>query len=167
MESYESLQERKNQLENESKAITIKKHGSTPWRPGVQDQYKSESYSYDEYTDVSKAYKLKEQIAYVDHLMKTYGQRVKEQQAMEAALRESEIPKYSYEIAGKQEETKNPAIAARYDAQHRLHGMSKLKQTIAKVTGQQRKFKKLWLQAATDNKKTQEEVAMEINKMFR
>ena len=107
MESYESLQERKNQLESELEAITIKKHGSTPWKPGVQDQYHSESYSYDEYTDVSKAYKLKEQIAYVDHLMKTYGQRVKDQQAREAALRENGIPRYSYEVAGKQEETKN------------------------------------------------------------
>lgn len=167
MESYESLQERKRQLEKELESITIKQYGSTPWKPGVQDQYKSDSYSYNEYTDTNKAYRLKEQIEQVDRLMKSYGQRVMVQQAMEDSLRESEIPKYSYEVAGKQEETKNPAIAARYDAQHRLHGMSKLKQTIAKITGQQRKFKKLWLQASTDSKKTQEQVAIEINKMFR
>ena len=45
--------------------------------------------------------------------------------------------------------------------------MNKLKQTIMTLSGQKRKFKKLWIRAVTTNEKTQEQVALELNKMFR
>jgi hypothetical protein len=85
--------------------------------------------------------------------------------------KEHQTPLYNLDeknTLGRTSSSNNPAIQARYDAQQRLFGMSKFKQTIAKVTGQQRKFKKLWNRASdylNDNQK--QEVASELNKMFR
>lgn len=167
MESLESLKQRKKDLEYELERITIKKSGTTPWANGIQDQYESNSYSYNEYTDVSKAYKLIDEIKDLDRQIKTYGQRVKEQQEREEALREASIQKYEYEIAGEKKITENPALAARYNAQHRLFGMNKLQKTLASLSGQRKKFRKLWYKADTMNKKSQEEIANKLNKMFR
>lgn len=165
MESLDSLKTQLSNAKAELEKITIKKHGSVPWAPGVLDQYKSESYSYEEYTDVSKAYRLKDRIADLENQIKTYAQRA--QVEREKAIRDSQIPKYDYTSAGKTQTTTNPAIAARYNAQQRLFGMNKLKQTIMTLSGQKRKLQKLWIKANTTNKKTQEQVALELNKMFR
>lgn len=167
MESLESLKIQLQAAKDELKSITVKKHDSVAWQPGVTDQYKSDSYAYEEYTDVSKAYKLKDKIADLEHRINTYAQRASSERQKEQALRESKIPKYDYVSAGKTETTKNPAIAARYNAQQRLFGMNKLKQTVMSISGQKRKFQKLWIKANTTDKKTQEEVAYELNKMFR
>ena len=167
MESLDSLKTQLRDAKEELEKITIKKHGSVPWAPGVLDQHKSESYSYEEYTDVSKAYRLKARITDLENQIKTYAQRAQAEREREKAIRDSQIPKYDYISAGKTQTTRNPAIAARYNAQHRLFGMNKLKQTIMTLSGQKRKFKKLWIRAVTTDKKTQEQVAFELNKMFR
>lgn len=167
MESLKSLENRKRQLEYELESITLKKHGSTSWSPGVLDQHKSDSYSMDEYTDVSKAYRLKDEINHLNNLIETYAQRAKAERDREEFLIESQIPKYEYNAGGKKMETENPAIAARYDAQHRFFGKNKLQQTMLRITGQKKKFENLWAKANTTNVNTQEKVADELNRMFR
>lgn len=77
------------------------------------------------------------------------------------------IEKYEYTAGGETHFTHNKAIAARYDAQHRFFGMNKLQKSLATITGQKRKFKKLWYKAMSENKTTQEEVSEELNRMFR
>ena len=99
--------------------------------------------------------------------IKTYAQRAQAEREREQAIRDSQIPKYDYISAGKVQTSTNPAIAARYNAQQRLFGMNKLKRTIMILSGQKRKFKKLWVKANTTNEKTQEQVAFELNKIFR
>ena len=167
MENLDSLKAQLRDAKEELEKITIKKHGSIPWAPGVMDSHKSESYSYDEYIDINKAYKLKDRIADLENRIKTYAQRAQAEREREQTIRDSQIPKYDYISAGKTQISTNPAIAARYNAQHRFFGMNKLKQTIMTLSGQKRKFKKLWIKANTTNKKTQEQVAFELNKMFR
>ncbi len=167
MESLDNLKAQLRDAKEALEKITIKRYGSVPWAPGVLDQYKSESYSYETYTDVSKAYKLKDRITYLENQIKTYAQRAQAEREREKAIRDRQITKYEYTSAGKTETTTNPAIAARYNAQQRLFGMNKIKQTIMKLSGQKRKFEKLWYRAVTTNEKTQEQVANELNKMFR
>lgn len=167
MESLYSLEQKLNNAKKELQKITIKKYGDVPWAPGVLDQHKSESYSYDEYTDTRKAYALKEEIRKLQYLIDTYQERVQEERLRKQELIDSKIPKYEY-ISNKQKETTtNPAIAARYNAQQRLFGMSKLQKTIASITGQRKKFRKLWRKTITANQKNQEEIARELNKLFR
>ena len=72
---------------------------------------------------------------------------------------------YQYESAGKTYRTNNPAVAARYDAQHRYFQMSKLKQTLARA--QYKRFQKLWIKVDTPSKEEQEKIADEMNGMFR
>ncbi len=164
MESLESLKERKSQLERRLEKITTVKHGTTPWAPGVQDQYYTDSYSYEEYSNSDEAKDLKRQIDALKTQIETYAERAR---AEREAIIESQTPKYTYSSAGKEEVTKNPAMAARYNARERLYGMSKLRRTLMKVSGQKRKFEKLWLKAVTANKKEQEKVATDLDKMFR
>ena len=167
MQSLDYLKAQLRDAKEELEKITIKKHGSVAWAPGVTDQHKSDSYSYEEYTDVSKAYKLKDRIADLENQIENYAQIAQAEREREKAIRDSEIPRYEYTSAGKTQTSTNPAIAARYNAQQRLFGMNKLKQTIMTVSGQKRKFKKLWIKANTTNERTQEQVAFELNKMFR
>ena len=167
MEDLSYLRARLRDAEYELKKITIKKYGSVPWAPGVQDQFKSESYSYDQYTDVSKAYRLKALIEDLKHQIDTYPERARARREREEELRESQITKYKYTVGNKEEITTNPAIAARYNAQHRLFGMNKLQRAIKTLTGQKKKFEKLWHNADTIDEKTQEQVAAKLNKMFR
>ncbi len=47
----------------------------------------------------------------------------------------------------------------------RLYGMPKLKQSLA--FRQRQKFKKIWLKAIGSNKKTKEEVAEQLSRLFR
>lgn len=167
MESLYSLKAQLRDAEEELEKITIRKHGSVPWALGVMDQYKSESYSYKEYTDVSKAYRLKDKIADLENRINTYARRAQEEREREQAIIDSQRPKYDYTVAGKTQTSTNPAIAARYNAQQRFFGMNKLKQTMMRLSGQKRKFSKLWWKANMPDKKTQEQVAFELNKMFR
>ncbi len=167
MESLDSLKSQLRDAKEELEKITIKKHGSVAWSPGVLDQYNSNSYSYDEYTDVSKAYVLKDRIRDLEERIKTYAQRARAEREREEAYRESQIPKYSYESLGETKTSTNPAIAARYNAQKRLFGMSKFRRTVMNLTGQKKKFEKLWYKAITSDSKTQDKVADELNKMFR
>ena len=77
--------------------------------------------------------------------------------------------KYSYTAGTEQKKTNNHALAARYDAQHRFFGMSKTKQALAKMTGQWKKFNKLW-NKATDidlSPEEQEEIAGKLDSMFK
>ena len=74
---------------------------------------------------------------------------------------------YHYQAGGMTERTSNRAMAARYNAQHRFFGMSKLEQTLAKMNGKWAAFQKLWDQAATLDKEEQEEVAQKLDLMFR
>ena len=145
MESLDSLKAQLRDAKEELEKITIKKHGAVPWAPSVMDQHKSESYSYEEYTDVSKAYRLKDRIADLENQIKSYAQRAQAEREREQAIRDSQIRKFYYTSAGKTQASTNPAIAARYNAQQRLFGMNKLKQTMMKLSGQKRKFKKLWI----------------------
>lgn len=167
MESLESLKSELESARRELEKITIRTYGSTPWAPGVQDQYKSDSYSFDQYTDVKKAMQLKEKIMYLEHQINTYAQRAQAEKARKEALLDSQSPKHTYVAGGETKTTRNQAIAAAYDAQQRLFGMSKVKRAVATITGQKRKFNKLWHKANSVNKDTQEQVASELNKMFR
>ena len=164
MESLESLKERKSQLESRLEAITTVKQGTTPWAPGVQDQFHVDTYSYNEYSNEDEARKLRMQIRELNNQIEHYAERAREERE---AIIESQTPKYNYTAAGKEDVTKNPAIAARYNAQQRLYGMSKVKQTLMKITGQKRKFEKLWSKAGTMDKKQQERIANDLNNMFR
>ena len=167
MESLESLRTQLRIAKEELEKITVKKYGTTPWAQGVQDQYKSDSYSYDVYTDVPKANRLKYQIAELEDKINTYAQRAQRERESLEVIRESQIPEYQYTSDGKTHTTTNPAIAARYNAQQRLFGMSKLQRTVASISGQKRKFESLWSKAASQNVEIQEQVAEELNKMFR
>ena len=167
MESLDNLKAQLRDAKEALEKITIKRYESVPWAPGVLDQHKSESYSYETYTDVSKAYKLKDRITYLENQIKTYAQRAQAEREREKAIRDSQIPKYEYTSAGKTETTTNPAIAARYNAQQRLFGMNKIKQALMTLNGQKRKYLKLWGEANTPNKEIQAQVADELNKMFR
>lgn len=86
---------------------------------------------------------------------------------MEKNNKESQTKEYEYSSLGKIQTTTNSGNDARYDAQHRFFGVSKLNQTILTLSGQKRKFKRLWIKASNNNEKTQEQVAYELNKIFR
>lgn len=167
MESLESLKSRQRELEKELEKITINHYSTTPWAPGVQDQFKSESHAYQQYTDIDKARRLKNEIANLENQIRTYASRAQTERERQEALIDMQRPRYEYTAAGVTETTRNPALAARYEAQQRLYGMNKLQQTLMAITGQKRKFKKLWLKSASASTKTQEEVAEELNKLFR
>ncbi len=167
MESLSSLKERLSSAEEELRKITKSKRGAVPWAHGVQDQYETQMYSYEEYTDDKKASWLKREIKELREQIDTYAQRVAAEREREEIIKEGRIPKYKYSVAGKVEETKNPAIAARYDAQQRFFGMSKLRRAVSILNGQKKKFYKLWDKAQTANKEEQVKVATELNDMFR
>ena len=160
---YEELKTKLNNYEYELGTLTVTKHGTVPWNPGVQDQYKSDSYSYVEYINPSRASFLKSEIERIKGQIANIGPNERAQaHAIETARN-----KYEYEEDGKKYKTSNPALAAAYNAQKRLYGMGKIKRTIAKVTGKERKFKNLWNKTLSTDKAVQNEVAAELNGMFR
>lgn len=168
MESLRSLENRKRQAEYDLERLTIKKYGTKPWDPGVQDQYKSDSYSYNEYTDPKRAYELIEEIKKLERQIKDYAKDAQAERERQEIMRESKIPKYEYTTGGKKEVTESKALAARYNAQQRFFAMGKFKQTLSKINGQHRKFKKLWHKAAHQlSEQEQETVAKELNQLFR
>lgn len=99
--------------------------------------------------------------------METYGQRMQAERKQYEETIANRKPKYDYTVAGKKQQTTSPAIAARYDAQLRYFGMSKFRRVVARVTGQKRKFDKLWLQAGNKSIEKDQQVADELSKMFR
>ena len=167
MESLDSLKAQLRRAQDELDYITIRQGKTSPWAPGVYDSFESYSYTDVRYTDSSKAEMLKSKIARLQREIDTYALRAREERERAEAEGRFGTKKYSYIVDGKRETTKNPAIAARYGAQHRFFGMSKLQQTLAKLTGQKRKFDKLWFDADTPDVATQERVAAELNKLFR
>ncbi len=76
---------------------------------------------------------------------------------------------YGYVIADQVRTTHDKAFAARYNAQNRFYGMNKFQQAIAKLTGQYRKFSKLWDKSVSPDlsKEEKEQAANDLNKMFR
>ena len=83
----------------------------------------------------------------------------------------NEINIYYNKIKQRNDEYKHlnesPAIAARYEAQERLLHLSKEERQLAALNGEKERFHHLWLKANTVNEQTQQEVAEELNRMFR
>lgn len=82
------------------------------------------------------------------------------------------IYNYSYYAERDKAPVSNPYIEARNAAKDRLYGMGKLKRTLMTVTGQKKKFEKLWRQAsmAYTTPPTQEEgekIISQLDNMFR
>lgn len=168
MENYQELLQRRNQLEAELERISVKKHGSTPWTPGVQDQYRSDSYSYTEFTDKSKGMQLQRELAKVQEAINTYAQRARREREQEELAKQRASEKYSYSVGGEARKTSNPAMAARYDAQHRFFALNKVQKTIATITGQKKKWEELWKKTAdARSPEQQEEIAKQLDGMFR
>ncbi len=168
MESLESLRQTQKMLEKELDSLTVKKEESHKWGAGIQDQFDSSSYTYEEYLDPARAYAIKEELVRVKHQIQTYAQRATEERNVIEHNRERSIPKYEYSVSGEQRETQNPAMAARYNTRDRFYGRTKLQQTMAKVTGQKRKFETLWRKAAAaESLEEQQKIANQLNGMFR
>ena len=167
MESLASLKTELSNAKSELSSITIRKHGDVKWAPGDYDgRTGGPSYSYNEYTDPGRARILLAEIKKLEKEIETYPQRAAAERREKEAEEERRRNKYEYTSAGKVERTSNPAIAARYSAQQRLFGKNKVMQALYTITGQKRKFKKLWNQAGDFNK-NQEEIAGKLDKMFR
>lgn len=94
------------------------------------------------------------------------------QQEIREAKMERANPKpisrmYTYYQGTERQTTPDHALAARYNAQHRFFGMSKFKRTMSKLNGQHKKFNKLWTDAITVENDKKEEVAQQLDKLFR
>lgn len=74
MRSLSELKTELADLEYQLEKITIKKSGSSPWAPGVYDQHKSNSYSYNEYTDYALATQLQESINKIKYQIANYAE---------------------------------------------------------------------------------------------
>lgn len=130
--------------------------------------YNSSSISYEEY---------KQREEYIQNMEKERDDLYKEldkAKAMGVNTPSSPIPEPTYTSSdvsisnSTSYESDNIAIKARKEAQHRFFGMNKFQQTVAKITGKHKKFKKLWYKAADFLSEEQEkEVAEELGKMFR
>ncbi len=168
MESLESLQARKKELEKELSYLVVKKSGNQKWASGIQDQYDTKSYTYEEYLNPQKAYALKDEISKLDYEIKTYAQRARNQREAQEEIKQMHSQKYNYMSNGQMERTDNPAMAARYTTRDRFYNESKVKQAIAKLTGQKKKFEALWRKAGNvETIEEQQKIADELNKMFR
>ena len=89
------------------------------------------------------------------------------QAKMEKANPKPKDRMYTYYRGKERETTPDHALAARYNAQHRFFGMGKVKQTMAKLKGQKKKFDKLWTEAIVADPEKKEEVAQQLDKLFR
>ncbi len=155
-------------LEKELESLTIKKDESRKWASGIQDQFDSSSYSYEEYINPARAYAIKDELAKIKYQIQTYAQRAMEERNVAEFNKNMSTPKYEYQVSGELRESQNPAMAARYNTRDRFYGKSKLQQTVAKITGQKKKFETLWRKAAAvENLEEQQKIANELNGMFR
>ena len=168
MESLESLKQTQKMLEKELESLTIKKVESHKWGAGILDQFDSSSYSYEEYINPSRAYAIKDELAKIKYQIQTYAQRAMTERNTVEFNKDLSTRKYGYQVSGEFRESENPAMAARYNTKDRFYGKSKLQQTLAKVTGQKKKFETLWRKAAAaENLEEQQKIANELNGMFR
>ena len=161
MRSLPELQREKRYLEGELERITIRGTITTPWAPGVHDQFKVNEYSTVKYTDETKARELKNKISRLEDQIETYAQDARRER------QEKQTETYTYKTKDGIKKTNNPAEAARYNAQKRFFGMNKLQKVMAKITLQESKFHQLWTKALTANESEQEKIASELDRMFR
>ena len=127
------------------------------------ERYEKEIEDIMENGDYAKEYDNIQKLRDIIHHEKVQLEYIQRQER--SGSREKE---YSYESGWETHLTENPAIAARYDAQHRMFRMNKVKKIISTITGQKRKFKKLWRKAGlTTDKYEQEDLAEKMNKLFR
>lgn len=156
MESLESLEKRLKQTEKNLERITKNPNSNIP--------YTDDGYADDKYIDRFLAASLISTIESLKEQIDTYPNR----EEIERKQRESKNPTYEYTAGGEKETTNNPAMSARYDAQHRFFEMGKMRKAFTKINGQYKKFGKLWDQALeSDNEKEQQEIAQQLNKLFR
>lgn len=116
--------------------------------------------------------KIKELEKARDRLANSEGRRARMQQEMEEQRRHQEYldnAKYTYVTgSGKVEKTNNQALAARYGAQNRYFEMNKMKQAIAVLTGQRKKFHALWNKAlSAKSEEEEQQIAQELDNMFK
>ena len=76
----------------------------------------------------------------MENLIETYPQRAQAERQRQQDIIESRVPKYEYSFNGESKTTPYPALAARAEAQKRLFGMSKFKQTMMTITGQKKEI---------------------------
>ena len=117
MEILESLKNRKRQAEYELEIITIKKQNTKSSVSGAYNQQQLESHSSKEYTDISKAHLLMDEIESLENKIKTYTR--------DETKKENQIFKYTYMSNGQQFQTQSKAIVAKYNAENRFFGMNK------------------------------------------
>lgn len=163
MNEWNRLNSKLMDLENQLESITIRGEYTSPWAPGVTDQYKIDTYSTIQYTNPEKANKLKAEIRRIKDSIERYRANIQRQEAEKYENGE----KYYYKANGEMLETDNPAIAARYNAQNRFYGESKIKQVMYVITLQKKKFDKLWMKSAAAYGDKQEEIARDLDKLFR
>ena len=74
---------------------------------------------------------------------------------------------YEARMQEEKERELHPGNVARYDAKNRFYNMNKFRQTLARVTGQWKKFEKLSKETSTFDLDKEKEVAEKLDKMFR
>ena len=80
---------------------------------------------------------------------------------------ENQILKKDYIAEVKAQSCTNSSYEFNYNENKRLFGMKKLEQSIMNLSMQKRGFKKIWIKLKTTAGRTHEQVAFEVNKMFR
>lgn len=80
---------------------------------------------------------------------------------------EEQIVKKDYITEVKVQVNNVSSLEHNYNEDKRLFGMKKLEQSIMNLSIQKRRFKKIWIKLKTTAGRTHEQVAFEVNKMFR
>lgn len=80
---------------------------------------------------------------------------------------EEQIVKKDYITEVKVQVDNVSSLEHNYNEDKRLFGMKKLEQSIMNLSIQKRRFKKIWIKLKTTAGRTHEQVAFEVNKMFR
>lgn len=80
---------------------------------------------------------------------------------------EEQIVKKDYITEVKAQVNNVSSLEHNYNEDKRLFGMKKLEQSIMNLSVQKRRFKKIWIKLKTTAGRTHEQVAFEVNKMFR
>lgn len=80
---------------------------------------------------------------------------------------EEQIVKKDYITEVKVQVNNVSSLEHNYNEDKRLFGMKKLEQSIMNLSVQKRRFKKIWIKLKTTAGRTHEQVAFEVNKMFR
>lgn len=80
---------------------------------------------------------------------------------------EEQIVKKDYITEVKVQVNNVSSLEHNYNEDKRLFGMKKLEQSIMNLSIQKRRFKKIWIKLKTTAGRTHEQVAFEVNKIFR